>query len=339
MPQYYEKEIMKPVLLCNSNGKLNPEAVGWSRNPLHICNLRGNRFRKKKWNYWCITSDNFAFSICLANVDYIGLAFGYFLDYNKKKLLEQTVVLPFGRGCYMPQTANEDIEFYHRKMNLSIKHHHRGVMIKVESASFQNKKISADIIIEKPKNHETLNVVIPWSKDRFQFTSKQNCLPAGGTVKIDSKTYIFNPKNSFACLDYGRGIWPYRTIWNWASGSGWQNNNSIGLQFGGKWTDGTNMNENGICFNGKLHKISEDIIFSYNRNNFMEPWIIRTDVSNKVNLKIMPFFEKVTYTNLFFLKTKVHQVFGHFSGTVEVENQTVNIDRIVGWSEEHIAMW
>jgi len=29
-----------------------------------------------------------------------------------------------------------------------------------------------------------MNVVIPWSSQRFQFTSKQNCLPVSGTIAL-----------------------------------------------------------------------------------------------------------------------------------------------------------
>ena len=44
-----EPEIIEPVNLCDPEGNLNPEAVGWSRHPLHHCNLRGHWPRKKRW--------------------------------------------------------------------------------------------------------------------------------------------------------------------------------------------------------------------------------------------------------------------------------------------------
>ena len=74
-----EKELFEPVMLCSPDGSLNRESVGWSRQPLHTCNLSGRWPRKKKWNYWAITTEGYVFSIALANVDYIGLAFGYFV--------------------------------------------------------------------------------------------------------------------------------------------------------------------------------------------------------------------------------------------------------------------
>ena len=77
-----EKELFEPVMLCRPDGSLNRESVGWSRTPLHTCNLRGHWPRKKKWNYWAITTDEFVFSISLANVDYIGLEAVIVVEYQ-----------------------------------------------------------------------------------------------------------------------------------------------------------------------------------------------------------------------------------------------------------------
>ncbi|HBW34778.1 DUF2804 family protein [Desulfosporosinus sp. BICA1-9] len=54
---YKEKEIYDSVNLCASNGKVLRDSIGWSRNPVFNCNLSGQWLRKKKWNYWCIISN------------------------------------------------------------------------------------------------------------------------------------------------------------------------------------------------------------------------------------------------------------------------------------------
>ena len=72
-----EKELTTPVDLCLPNGRLNPQAVGWSRQPLQNCRLYGHPLRKKRWNYWCITSPTHLFSVTLSDVDYAGLPFVY----------------------------------------------------------------------------------------------------------------------------------------------------------------------------------------------------------------------------------------------------------------------
>ena len=38
-------------------------------------------------------------------------------------------------------------------------------------------RLAIDLVVARPAGHESLNVVIPWSERRFQFTSKQNTRP------------------------------------------------------------------------------------------------------------------------------------------------------------------
>lgn len=325
---------MEPVKLCDESGRLNPDAVGWSRKPLHTCNLKGRWPRKKKWNYWCITSDKYAFSATVANVDYLALGAAYFIDFETKEITEWNTGFPAGLGCHMREEVEQNVEFSHPQMKLSFKHENN--VIKIHASG---KKLKADISVEKPTGHETLNAVVPWNSNHFQFTSKQNTLPAGGEVNIDGKKFTFTAGNSFACLDFGRGIWPYRTKWNWASCSARHGKDIIGLNLGGMWTDGTGSTENGVCINGKLYKISWDVKFQYNKNNFMEAWKIFTPGSDTVNLIFTPFFEKKNKMNLLLLSTEVHQMFGRFSGAVKTADGDVSFNDFIGWAEESISRW
>ena len=70
---------------------------------------------------------------------------------------------------------------------------------------------------------------------------------------------------SWGTLDFGRGRWPYRTTWNWGAGIGLVDGRRVGMQVGGKWTDGTGMTENSLVVDGRLSKISEDLVWEYDR--------------------------------------------------------------------------
>ncbi|MBI2724214.1 MAG: hypothetical protein HYX50_04035 [Chloroflexi bacterium] len=43
-----ERELTEAVTLCDDGGRLRPDAVGWSRRPLHTCNVSGHTPRKKR---------------------------------------------------------------------------------------------------------------------------------------------------------------------------------------------------------------------------------------------------------------------------------------------------
>ena len=338
MAAYSEIELQQPVRLCDERGRLNPAAVGWSRQPLHTCNVAGNWPRKKKWNYWCVTTPDFLFSVTLSNIDYMGLAFAYFLDFGSKRFIEQTVMAPFGSGFNMPETVGGDIHFKHSQMAAAFINQPEQVLIQVESPAFGGARLAANLQISRPPHHETLNVVIPWSEQRFQFTSKQNCLPASGEISIGGETYPI--RDGFACLDFGRGIWPYQCFWNWASFSAKTDGHTAGVNLGAGWTDGTGLTENGLCVDGYLDKLSEDVEFAYDPANFMKPWRLRSKASRQVDLVFEPFFERIAKTDMVILRSEVHQMIGRFSGSIAMKDgSSLPIDRAVGWAEDHHARW
>jgi hypothetical protein len=339
MMQTAQNEITNEVLLCNAQGNLNPNAIGWSRRPLHVCNLNSHFLRKKKWDYWCITGDQFLFSATIAHIDYLSLGGIYFLEYESGRFAESGRVKLFSPYPEMAQTVDSTEQFHHRGMKLLFDKTETGIAMTLDAGKFAGKPFHAEINIKRPTDMESLNVVVPWNKQRFQFTSKQECLPATGTLVWGDEQFTFTPGASFACLDFGRGIWPYRTTWNWASFSGYSGNDVVGINMGAKWTDGTGANENGILLNGRLHKIHEDIIFDYDTRDFMRPWRMTTAFSDTVQLEFTPFYEKKGNVNLLLISSQTHQMFGHFSGKLKVDGETVIVDNILGWAEEHKARW
>lgn len=335
---YNEPKLVAPANLCLKNGLLNRDAVGWSRFPLHNCRLAGSPLRKKRWNYWCITTDRFLFSVTLSNIDYLGLAFVYMLDFETKEFHELTVTRLFGSGCKLKDYVQNSAAFEDDKLTFSFTSDLEFTEIKVDCPDFGGKTLSANLTVTSPPGHESLNVVIPWSDRRFQFTSKQNTMPVKGIITLDDKVY--NADGGYACLDFGRGKWPFSSFWNWAGASGTNGEHTIGLNFGAGWTDGTGMNENGLCIDGILSKISEDLLFDYDSSDFMKPWQIKTVHSDMVDVQFVPFFERVAKTNVLFLGSEVHQMIGHFSGTVaDATGKAYRFANLVGWAEEHQARW
>jgi len=336
-----EPEINQPVYLCDSHGNLNNDAIGWSRHPLHTCNLKGHWLRKKRWNYWCVTNKTHLFSITLSDVDYMGLPFIYILDFETGEYAEKTILSPFGKGCELGNLVKDNAIYSGKDMQVSLINYDGKVHIVVNADDVGGKHISADIWVEVPDKHETLNVVIPWSEKRFQFTSKQNTLPTSGMVQWGEKKIEFDSETAFACLDFGRGIWPFSSFWNWSSFSTrLTDGRTLGVNLGAGWTDGTGMNENGICINGHLIKLSEDIIFEYSTQNFMSPWYLTTTKTERVDLVFTPFFERVAKTNALIICSEVHQMIGRFNGRIKTDSgEIIEISDSIGWAEDHHARW
>jgi uncharacterized protein DUF2804 len=336
-----ERELTKPVSLCLPDGSLDPEAVGWSRVPLHRCNLRGRPLRQKRWDYWCVTADTHLLSMTYTDLGYVGLVNAWFLEYATRDLVEGQALVPFARGFSQPDTvAGDDLRFESAGLRIAVVESPAATRLRV-AIEAKGRRVDADVAIGKPPGHETLSVVVPWDAHRFQYTSKHNTRPATGAVSVDGRAHAFGPENgSFGTLDYGRGIWPWRCVWNWASASGVQDGRSLGLNLGGKWTDGTGSTENGFCLGGRLHKLSEDLVWEYQRGAWTAPWRLRAPRSGRVDLAFTPFFEKASRFELGLLASELHVCFGRFSGSlVSDEGERLPVRDLVGWAEEHRARW
>ncbi|WP_175614856.1 DUF2804 domain-containing protein [Piscibacillus halophilus] len=335
------REITRAVKLFDEKGKLNQVSVGWARHPMVYCNLKGSFLRKKKWNYWCMTNREALFSVTVSHLDYAAVIFAYIYDFTTRKFVEKSILIPLGKGLSIPDNVQDSIYFKGKGVHVSIKDEEHVTKLNVSWLNFfEDKPLEAQFNIVRKTDHESLNVVIPWSNSRFQFTSKQVALPTEGKVSWSQGDYTFQMSDSFATLDFGRGKWPYRSKWNWGAASGFADGYRIGLNFGGQWTDNTGQTENGIIIDQKLHKIHEDLDWVYDHHDYMKPWVIHSPNNKRVKLMFKPIFERVSKTNLGIIKSNVHQMIGYYSGTVETDDgQTIQIQRLLGWAEDHQARW
>jgi hypothetical protein len=338
LPHYEEREITEPVDLCDERGILNPEAVGWSRSPLVRANLSGHWPRKKKWNFWNWISPDFVFSVTLADLDYASFCSVSFTDFETAKNVS-AISIKRAHRVRMPEHVERSVGFEGGGMvysNVSL-----GDTMKVDfdGQAKGGERIVADFEVRRPQRHESLNIVVPWTSNRFQLNSKHNTLPCEGDVTVGGKRYTMDPGECHAVQDFGRGIWPYRSFWNWAVCTGVQGGDRIGVNMGARWTTRTGTNENGICVNGRLYKIMEDLCWSYEPSDWMQPWRIRSHHSDTIDLTLHPVVVNRSKIDLFVLASGGACSFGHWRGVIRFDGNTVEIDGLIGWAEEFAHRW
>ena len=91
-----------------------------------------------------------------------------------------------------------------------------------------------------------------------------------------------------------------------------------------------------MLLDGLIHKLG-DVQFEYDNVDFMAPWQMRSD---RVELTFTPFLDRTAQTNLMVIRSEVHQMFGHYAGTVVDDGgNDVPINGLIGWAEEHQARW
>jgi hypothetical protein len=350
MPTTHEREITRAVDLCLPGGRaLAPDAKGWSRVPLHTANLRGGWGRTKRWDYWCVLARDLVVSVTYADVDYIGLANVWWMDPSTG--LEGGVdnTLPLARGVSLPdRPGSEPLCYAGRTSSLKLVDDAAGTTI---TASWieNGQPAHLDVRVELPAGHQSLNVVIPWSDRRFQYTSKHQARPARGTLTVGGTVRTIGPApgeavsartEAWGVLDVGRGRWPYRTIWNWGGGAGRSTDGAvIGLQFGAKWTEGTGFTENGIIVDGRLNKIGDELEWTYEWDRPMQPWRVRHR-DGSLDLTLSTTYDRHSRIAAVVLATEVHQVFGTWTGHVTSEDGVRHdVDAILGFAEESRSRW
>jgi len=329
-----EREITEPVELCDASGDLNPAAVGWSRFPMIRANLSGWG-RNKRFEYWCLTSPDLVVALNVSHSDYRVTLAGFFLDLKTLESISDAEIhwLPGKRVPEMNELSGTgSVIGKGERMDIRMIRTEGGTQLNLTSA-----RLRIEAFVEEPEGHESMSVVVPWDNKRFQLTRKSNCMKVSGMVVADGRRYVLSRDKSFATLDHGRGRWPYSIVWNWGSGSGYSDGHEIGLQFGAKWTDGTPSTENALRIDGRVHKISEELEWTYDTSDFMKPWTIR---GAGVDLVFTPVFDRYFNFDRLVVKSREDQCFGHFNGSIRSpEGKTIAIENIFGWVEEVHRRW
>lgn len=343
-----QTELTQPSRLLNTDGSL--AQIGWSRQPLLGCNLESahfyrlrplQRLRIKRWDYYGLTTPDHFFSATLADLGYAGQVFIYLIDFGTGEYHEATLTLPLSRGIALPRNSTEgDSSFDNGKVRLAFRIEPASRHLSIVWPQFAGKDLSADMALRLAPDHESMTIVIPMkSTRRFYYNRKINCLPATGYLTWGDQRLDFQPHTALGNLDWGRGVWDYRSFWVWAGASGrLPDGRTVGLNLGFGFGDTSTATENALILNGHVHKLGQ-VDFQYSSRNFKQPWKMSSPDS-RLQLEFTPFVERVAKTNLLLIASEVHQMFGCYRGTVVADDgETIHIDGLIGWAEEHHARW
>ena len=311
----------------------NPETI--SLYPLPFL----NKMRIKEWDYYGITTQDYFVSATLSNIGYAGLLFIYYIDFKTKDYIEDTLITPFGKGFTLGKTSDDDSIFKKGDIvfKCSKKNKEREIFINWPGFG-KGKGFKAHLILQQPPG-DSIVMMTPIGANRFYYNQKINCMPSEGAFILNGKEYGFTFDRALATLDWGRGVWEYKSYWNWASSSWFlPDGTRFGLNLGLGFGDLSYATENCFFINGKIHKLDR-VTFNYDNTNFMKPWYFGSN-DGRLGLTFTPFFERVARSNLLVITSEVHQLFGHYHGFVIDDNgKKINIAHCIGWAEEHHARW
>jgi len=343
-----QRELVGPGPLLDREGRLTQ--AGWARQPLLDCNLENarfyrlhalQRFRIKRWDYYGLTTPTHYFSATLADLGYAGQVFAYVIEFETGRYHEETLTIPFGRGMTLPRNSLEgESAFEDGRVRMIFQAGAGARRLSLAWPGFdRGKGLSAEVAMALPPEHDSMVIVIPIGRNRFYYNRKINALPAQGWVQYTGERFDIHPESCLGNLDWGRGVWEYRSFWVWASASGLlADGRTLGLNLGYGFGDTSAATENALILGGRIHKLGQ-VDFAYTSGDFMRPWRM-TSPDGRLDLQFVPFKERVARTNLAVIFSEVHQMFGRYQGRVRADDgEVVRLDGLVGFAEEHQARW
>lgn len=324
--------------------------IGWSRQPLLDCNLEAARFyaltpfqrlRIKRWDYYAVFTPHHFFSATIADLGYAGNIFVYLLDFDTGELHEAGLVPMLGKGVSLPRNSTEgDSHFTNGQVRLDFRQQPESRQIAVFWPGFHSgRSLEAEITLHCPAGHESMTIVIPIGRKRFYYNRKINCMKAEGLLQFGETLESLDPASCVGSLDWGRGVWEYRSFWSWASTSAFlPDGRTIGLNLGCGFGDLSKATENALTLEGRIHKLDQ-VRFDYVHGDPMKPWKL-TDNEGRLDLSFTPIKERLARTNLGVIFSEVHQMFGRYDGKVVTDDgREIRIKDLVGFAEEHQARW
>lgn len=334
-------EFTEPVPLLNQDGTLL--ARGWARSPLIQYNPEYISdkfdFRIKEWDNYTVITPRFAFSATISDISLATFASYEVIDFEEKKVTSG-VNLMLGSHGGLPLTPHGAAVYQHGDSYMSIVYNNGTRTIEADIAkSLFGCAFSCEVVMEQPTGDENPATAAPFFDPRYYFyENKIFGMPTSGRVTIDGRTYEFDAAESFAVLDWGRGVWPHLTEWHWGVAAGRRDGKIIGFNIGDGCADDSLGTANAQKYDGVLHKLYH-VYFDYDWSNIMAPWEVASD-GDKLRATFTPFYHQKSGLVVLDLGMLVDKIYGTFDGRMTLDDGTeVEFDGMLGFIERSNQRW
>jgi len=259
-PQLVEITRPGPIILPDGTSQCS-----WSRRPYLDLNFEEaafypvrsvQRLRMKKWDmYHVITPDHYV-SFLVAWIGYAAFCSAQVYDRRTRETLEDIHIRPADPEFPMMRDSTAGrTEYRSKKVNASFEVDGEFRRIRVEFPSFAGIGLFAEINLHHPADHESICGTHLTNPKRAHYGHKIVCMAAVGDLRLARQTYRLDRRDAFGMLDFGRGYYPDRTFWYWATTCGRdETGKPIGFNLG-YGNSPSDEGENAVLYDGRLHKI------------------------------------------------------------------------------------
>ena len=341
-----QHEITRAIPLLNDAGNLTEPGYAKKLLPVYRRkDIKASALRIKEWDYYCVNNGRFALCLTIADNGYMGLDSISLLDFEAGWEITNSPmsVMTLGKVGLPESSAVGNVCHGNKKYSISFENDGSGRRIltaSMENFGPEGALVASVELFDEPE--ESMVICTPFNKPaHFYYNQKINCMRAKGEVRYGGKLYQFEPEDSFAVLDWGRGVWTYHNPWYWGSASyKLENGESFGWNIGYGFGDCSAASENMLFYKGKAHKLSQvKFHIPGDEKDFLAPWAFTSD-DGRFEMDFSPVMDRASCTDVKLIKSDQHQVFGLFTGKAVLDDGTViEVRDFPGFAEKVENKW
>ncbi len=303
--------------------------------------------RRKEWDYYLITNGKFGLALTIADNGYMGLVSVSLLDF--KEHWEQTtspmVLMPMGRMKLPETSATGDLYAGGKGYQMLFENRRDIRRLTFHMDNFRDgNPIDGSVTLTRPPE-DSMVIATPFAghPKAFYYNQKIVGMRASGEIAFRDRRYRFDPSDSFAILDWGRGVWTYDNTWYWSGAAGEVEGKVFGFNLGYGFGNTDAASENILFYDGKAHKLDRVTFRIPEKGNgeedFMSPWRF-TSNDGRFEALFEPVLDRSALTRVGPLCSDQHQVFGTFTGSAILDDgRQIHLDRFFGFAEKVRNKW
>ena len=344
-----QHEITEARPLLNADGNLAEPGFAKKLLPIYRrADVKASAMRLKEWDYYCVNNGRFALCLTIADNGYMGLDSISLLNLEEgwEITTSPMQVLTRGRKDLPESSASGTVTASGKGYSIQFQTEpgKRTLIAQMKKFGPEGSLYAKVTLTDEPE--ESMVIATPFDKSaHFYYNQKINCMRAEGfvTYGYGGKTYEFDPAESFAVLDWGRGVWTYDNTWYWGSASGLCGGVPFGFNIGYGFGDTSAASENMLFYDGRAHKLSQvrfHIPGDGTENiDYLAPWKFSSD-DGRFEMDFTPVLDRKSKTDFKILMSDQHQVFGRFTGTAVLDDGTkLEIRDLPGFAEKVRNKW
>lgn len=291
---------------------------GWSTGDVFIYNKEELRrgTARKEWEFYRLLNRRFSLQITWGHTGYVGAVRAELIDLETGRRWQagKTQLFPADSldtdfsGGEPHRLKYEDAGFF---LSLDFDGTYR--RIRCRASAF-------DVELMCPEEGDSFASAVPFAKKR-QFVSqyKKNFLDVRGRIKVGGSEYPLDDE-SFLFLRSCRGVLPRESSWFWGSGTALLGEHVLGINLGWGLGRVTACTENVIFWDGEVQKLSR---CRRRGDGEMGRAFLLEDEDGRLKLRFTTHYDHHVEKRILFSRVNCRQLFGTVSGSVRLEDGSV----------------